>query len=176
MKTQERASKLTYEQGLLYHTSFQVKLYEDGGLWFAAGLEAGKRDIFQLSNVANVSVLENIKDTDVTALVSWGCNDRYYYEWMLLSPKGVELDWETNFTKCDFDIIHHQGDNMKDDRIIRIRCSEGRVQSLRSLGKEDAQAFFERWKGRVILNPLVTQAWLDGLTYTVEDRQGNIIN
>ena len=190
MKTQMSTSKLTYEQGLLYKTQFRVKLYEDGGVWFAAGLEAGKRDIFQLSNIDNVEALVKLKEReDVTAGVSHGWTGDYYYEWMLFYASGLSslvFDGRDRdkFTKADFDIIHHQGDTMHNQLSIRIVCSQGRVQSLRGIRHwEDAQGLFERYKARVQAvhagangNPECTQEWLDGLTYTVEDRQGNVIN
>ena len=157
MITETRESKLTYEQGLLYNTSFKVKLYEDGGMWFAAGLEQDKRDIFQLSNIQDVDVLNRIKDKNVTGLVSWGCTSEYYYEWMLLSPMGAKPltnpEDREFFTKSDFDILHHQGDfkvSYRNSRFIRITCSQGRVQSLRQVNSvEDAESFFERYKARV---------------------------
>lgn len=113
MITEGRESKLTYKQNLLYNRKFRVYLYEDGGTWFAAGLEEGKQDIFILSNIADVSVLERIKDMDVTGLVSWGCTADYYYEWMLFYPVGctsliTDGSDRDKFTKADFDIIHHQ--------------------------------------------------------------------
>ena len=58
----------------------------------------------------------------------------------------------------------------KRDRYIRITCSEGRTQSLQTLGDtEDAQAFFERYKMRLgAVRSDISKTWLDGLTYTVK--------
>ena len=191
MVTLTRESKLTYEQSLLYNTSFKVKLYEDGGVWFAAGLEPNKRDIFQLSNIGDIDVLHRIKDKNVTGLVSWGCTSEYYYEWMLFSP--VDAKPLTNvqdrpfFTKSDFDILHHQGDfkvSYRNAMFIRVVCPQGRVQSLRQVNSAEAAAsFFSKYKREVQAvhsgkggNPAVAHEWLESLTYTLEDRQGNLIN
>jgi len=57
---------------------------------------------------------------------------------------------------------------------IRIVCAEGKTQSLRTMDSaEEAPDIFRRYKARLAsvqqLNPGITDEWLSGLTYSVED-------
>lgn len=83
-------SQLTFEQSLKYRYKFDVYLYEDGGVWFVAGLETDKRDIFMLDNVDSVDVLETISKMDVplTAMVSTIQYEDYFREHLQVCTKG----------------------------------------------------------------------------------------
>lgn len=62
---------------------------------------------------------------------------------------------------------------------IKIVCSEGRTQSLRRItSAEQGERIFEGYKGQCMAvgNSGITQKWLDGLTYAIEDSKGNVIN